>query len=161
MISTELRRAGIELLPDGFPRALEIVVGNLEGVLAESDAVLAVSGTVTLDVARFRRPMIVVYRVGRWSWRLVGRWIVRTRTFALPNLISEAMGHGRVVPEFVPHFGMDGVAVGEVVEEVGHLLESAAARDAQRAGLERVCAAFEGMSFRERAADVFLNVVES
>jgi lipid A disaccharide synthetase len=47
--------------------------------------------------------MIVVYRGSRILWHLLGRWLVRTRTYALVNLLSDF--HDHIVPEFVPWYG--------------------------------------------------------
>ncbi len=71
-----------------------------------ADAVLTVSGTVTLRVARHQTPMVIVYRVNPLAWHLIGRWLMATGTFTLPNLIANG-GPTRdrsrhVVPELVP-----------------------------------------------------------
>lgn len=138
-----------------FGAPLRLMIGQADQVIEWADVVLVVSGTATLQVAAHRKPMVVLYNVSRWSWNLIGRWIVGTRTFALPNLISEATGQGRAVPEFVPHFG----SMVPVVKELERLLKDPAARAAQREALDRVCAPFEGVSFRGRAADRFLEIL--
>jgi len=53
-----------------------------------------------------------VYSASRVLWNLIGRWMVRTRTFALVNLLAGSDRH--IVPEFVPWFGSPR-AVGDVV----------------------------------------------
>jgi len=130
--------------------------GKTDEVIAEADVVLVVSGTATLQVASHRKPMVALYNVSRLTWNFLGRWIVATRTFTLPNLISEADGNGRVIPELVPHFG----DVNAVVEAVDALLRDGAARAKQREGLDRVCSHFEGKSFGKLATAKFLEVIE-
>jgi lipid-A-disaccharide synthase len=131
--------------------------GQLDAVLTHADVVLAVSGTVTLDIAAHRKPMVVLYNVGWWSWNLIGRLIVSTRTFTLPNLIGEWDGRGRIVPELVPHFG----EVEPVVEAVDSLIRDEAARREQREELERLCSHFEGKPFGKLAADKVVEVLEA
>lgn len=82
----------------------------------QCDLCITVSGTATLHVAGFRVPMIVVYHGSPLLWNLVGRWLIRTRTYALVNVLSAPSPAGRdpalhTVPEFVPWYGpVDAVA---------------------------------------------------
>jgi lipid-A-disaccharide synthase len=72
-------------------------------VVPRCDLCITVSGTATLHVAGHLVPMLVVYRVTPLVWHAAGRWLVRTRTFALVNLLNEGRRH--IVPEFIPWFG--------------------------------------------------------
>lgn len=140
----------------GRLEGINVGVGQTDAVLAAADAVLVVSGTATLQVAAHRKPMVILYNVSRGAWHLAGRWLVQTRTFTLPNLIAEADGLGRIVPELVPHFGDPA----PVAEAVGALLADPAAAGAQVRGLEKVCGHFTGVSFAETATDRLLGVIE-
>ncbi len=141
--------------PDlSLPSGMEIVFGRTPEILEWADVVLVVSGTATLEVAMHRKPMVVLYNISRISWHLAGRWIVRTRTFSLPNLILEGLGERSAVRELVPHFGN----VRVVVDEVDRLLKNQDARQTQRAAIDRVCAEFESVSFKDRAAERFFQV---
>lgn len=73
-----------------------------ERVVPECDLCLTVSGTATLHVACFGVPMIVVYRGNPLLWNLVGRFLIKTRTFSLVNLLAEDK---RLVPEYIPWYG--------------------------------------------------------
>lgn len=89
--------------------------GGDGGVWQGCDLCLVVSGTAALHVSAHRVPMIVVYYGNSVLWHLIGRWVVRTRTFSLVNLLSgkagEMMEGRHVVSEFVPWNGpVDGVA---------------------------------------------------
>jgi lipid-A-disaccharide synthase len=83
-----------------------------DDMVPRCDLCLTVSGTATLHVAGFGVPMIVVYRANSFTWNAIGRWLVRTRTFALVNLLGKqttavaaAAAGGHIVPEFVPWHG--------------------------------------------------------
>jgi lipid-A-disaccharide synthase len=129
----------------GWPQGLEIVWGETDAVVRWCQIALVVSGTVTLQVARQQRPMVIVYKSSRWFYEFVGRWIVSTPFFTLPNLIA-----GReIVPELVPHFG----DAEPIVERVSRLIEDDAAASRQIEELGRVCAAFGGHTASESAAE--------
>ncbi len=69
-------------------------------ILSAADLVLAASGTATLEVAFYHKPMIIMYNGSRWGYRLVGRWLIRTRHLSLVNILA-----GReIVPEFMPYY---------------------------------------------------------
>ncbi len=84
-------------------------------VLAASDAVLAKSGTTTLEAAIADVPMVVAYRVHPITYRLARR-LVTVPWVSLVNLIAER----EVVPEVV----QDEVDAAELVRRVGPLLDA-------------------------------------
>lgn len=77
--------------------------GKFDEMVPRCDLCLTVSGTATLHVAGYGVPMIVVYRGSRLLWHLIGRWIVKTRTYSLVNLLNDSPQH--IVPEFIPWYG--------------------------------------------------------
>jgi lipid-A-disaccharide synthase len=83
-----------------FPNGLHMVTGMVDGPIAWCDLALTVSGTITLDIARQRKPMIGVYKTGLGTW-LLSKALLRTNFCLLPNRIAER----EIVPEFVPHVG--------------------------------------------------------
>jgi lipid-A-disaccharide synthase len=88
---------------------LEYQQNAFDDLVRRCDLCITVSGTATLHVAGHLVPMLVVYRVTPFMWHGFGRWLVRTRTFALVNLLNEGRKH--IVPEFIPWFGEpEGVA---------------------------------------------------
>ena len=135
---------GVAAAHGGWPANLEPVVGDVDGVIAGSDLVLACSGTVSLRVARHRTPMVVVYRVEPVGYALLGKRLVSAHDRALPNL---AAGR-RVVPEFIPLEGpaQPAIAAAEA------LLADPEHRRAQAAELDRVARMFEGRKAAEEAA---------
>lgn len=141
------RLTGGDVDAAGWPQGLGVRTGRIDTVLDWCDAALVVSGTATLDVTVHRRPMVVMYNFSRLLHAL-GRRLVTTRTFSLPNLIAESQGLGRVVPELVPHFGQ----VEPVVAALEPLLCDEAARRRQSAALERVAQPFAGIHYGAAAA---------
>ena len=80
----------------------EIIVADNASLLSAADLVLVASGTATLEVAYYRKPMVVMYDAGRllkWPYRLFGRYVLKTPHLSLVNILAGA----RVVPEFMPY----------------------------------------------------------
>ena len=88
---TELKaKAGLQDVP------LELVDGESHACIAAADAVLAASGTATLEVALFKKPMVIAYKILQAEWLLIRNmgylpWI------GLPNILARDF----VVPEFL------------------------------------------------------------
>ena len=82
---------------------IEFAQRQFDLLVPQCDLCVAVSGTATLHVAGHGVPMIVVYRGSPVLWHLIGRFLIKTRTFALVNLLNEGRKH--IVPEFVPWYG--------------------------------------------------------
>jgi len=75
---------------------VEFVEDGRFSALANSHLALCASGTATLEVGLIGTPMIVVYRVRRWTY-LLGRLLVRLPNVSLVNLVLEK----RVVEELI------------------------------------------------------------
>jgi lipid-A-disaccharide synthase len=117
-IRAETLTEEIEL--SGLP--VRIVAEDRFTAIADSHLALCASGTATLEVGLLGTPMIVVYRLGSWTY-LLARALVRLPDIALVNLV---LGR-RVVPELI-----QGAATPpRIAAEAARLL-------ADRGGLERM-----------------------
>lgn len=129
-----------------WPDSLGIRFGSTDAVVRWSDLALVVSGTVTLQIARQHRPMVIVYKSSRLLWALLARWIIRTPFFTLPNLVA-----GReIVPELVPHFGGSDPIADRAVE----LLENPDAYANQKRELATIADRFRGHHAATEAAAI-------
>ncbi len=102
------------------PRGTLLRYGEQEfdQMVPQCDLCLTVSGTATLHVAGFGVPMIVVYRGSPILWHLVARWLVKTRTFSLVNLLNES--RETIVPEIVPWYGNNRPLADMVIDYLKH-----------------------------------------
>ena len=78
--------------------ALQIVDGGSHTAIATADAVLVASGTATLEVALFKKPMVIAYKVMRASWEIM-RHMGYQPWIGLPNILAREF----VVPELLQH----------------------------------------------------------
>jgi len=81
-----------------FPdlKHVQISVGQSRDVMAAADALLVASGTVTLEAALLKRPMVVAYKVSKMTYR-IARKMIKVDHIALANLLSKKP----MVPEFI------------------------------------------------------------
>jgi lipid-A-disaccharide synthase len=90
------------LLADMQPPAAAIV-GDNASLLTAADLVLVASGTATLEVAHYRKTMIVMYDAGGLLRVLHSSPYLRRRIVTTPHLsLVNILANARVVPEFMP-----------------------------------------------------------
>ncbi|WP_020656605.1 lipid-A-disaccharide synthase [Massilia niastensis] len=85
-------RAGLADVP------LQLIDGQSHAAIAAGDAVLVASGTATLEVALFKKPMVIAYKVMRASWEIM-RHMGYQPWIGLPNILAREF----VVPEYLQH----------------------------------------------------------
>ncbi len=85
--------AGLQEVP------VQLIDGQSHAAMAAADAVLVASGTATLEVALFKKPMVIAYKMMRASWHVMRRmgyqpWIglpnILAREFLVPELLQDA-----------------------------------------------------------------------
>ena len=129
-----------------WPDSLGIVYSKTDAVIHWCDLAIVVSGTVTLQIAKQKRPMVIVYKLGRVLWTFLARWLIQTKYITLPNLIA-----GReITPELVPHFGGADPIAAHVVE----LLEDQDSFKKQVQDLGELAKVFESQNASHNAAKI-------
>lgn len=143
-----------------WPDNLKLVENQTDSAIHWCDAVLAVSGTVSLHVARHGKPMTILYKISPWAWNLVGRWLLRARTFTLPNLIAvgapEHGNDGHIVREFIPFWG----DVQPIVDEMASLLDDERKRNTQLVAMNNIIAMFSNHNAGREAAQIVAQLTE-
>ncbi|MEL6232781.1 MAG: lipid-A-disaccharide synthase [Pseudomonadota bacterium] len=116
---------------------------------AAADAALAASGTVVLELAAMRCPMVAAYRVNHLT-SLIVRHIVKVNTANLVNLLTDS----RAVPEFLQEYATPDT----LADALAPLLAHAPARAAQVEALDLAMSRIGrgGPSPSLRAADAVL-----
>ncbi len=121
---------------------------------AASDAALAASGTVSLELGLAGVPMVIAYRMNLLSavWL---RFLLRVEHVTLINIV---LGRG-VVPEYL----QNRCRPGPIARAVGELLAGSPARDRQLEGIREAMARFdvEGEAPSARASATVLEVIRN
>jgi lipid-A-disaccharide synthase len=87
-VANALCRATLQPLLEQYTELpLVVIDGQACAAMSASDAVLAASGTATLEAALLQRPLVVAYRTGAISWHILSR-LVHSRFIALPNILA-------------------------------------------------------------------------
>lgn len=134
----------------GWPSGLSIVVKDTDAVVRWCQFALVKSGTVTLQVARQGKPMVIFYKKSNPILFLLARTILSTKVFSLPNIIADR----RIVPEFVPHFG----GPAPIVDRLLALISEPEVAERQRHDLAQMLSKFAGMHSAKAAADAIEEV---
>lgn len=88
-----IAKAGLTDVP------LQVIAGRSHTAIAAADAVLVASGTATLEVALFKKPMVIAYKMMRASWEVLRHmgyqpWVglpnILAREFIVPELLQDA-----------------------------------------------------------------------
>jgi len=76
--------------------AVTIITNKTQQVMAASDCLLMASGTVTLEAALVKRPMVICYKFNTFTYHMF-KGLVKLEWFSLPNLLSKKT----LVPELL------------------------------------------------------------
>ena len=99
MISDKRAQQFIEIKNNIAPNLpVEIIINQTHTVMAASDCLLTASGTVTLEGALIKRPMVITYKFNFITY-LLSKWLVKLKWFSLPNLLANET----LVPELLQH----------------------------------------------------------
>jgi lipid-A-disaccharide synthase len=88
-----IEQAGLRDVP------LQVIDGQSHAAITAADAVLVASGTATLEVALFKKPMVIAYKMMAASWHIMRHmayqpWIglpnILAREFLVPELLQDA-----------------------------------------------------------------------
>lgn len=85
-----------DLLADYPDVSVTLISGKSQLCMAASDAVLMASGTTTLEAMLLKKPMVVAYRMAKFSYAIISR-LLKVPYIALPNLLANE----KLVPELL------------------------------------------------------------
>jgi lipid-A-disaccharide synthase len=154
----------VGILPERSP--FEIRQDGFDEMVPRCDLVITVSGTATLHVALHNVPMIVVYYGSPITWNAVGRWLVKTRTYSLVNLLAAdpALAAGgkvtpdlHIVPEFIPWYGKTKVVADYAIELLAH----PQGLHAQRANVAKLIKRLNHPGASKRVAKMALEMLDA
>lgn len=97
MVNEERERQFLELAKQITPDLpLQLVRGRSRQVMAAANVVLLASGTATLEAMLLKKPMVVAYKMSKFSYWMA-KLLIKVDYIALPNLLAKQF----LVPEFI------------------------------------------------------------
>ncbi len=150
-VSEEIQKQIDDQIASANLGGVSTYVGEAKIALLACDVVLSKSGTVTLEAALFKRPMVVAYKLGRLTHFLL-RFLVRSRYFALPNLILDR----ELVPEFIQKDATPDNLCAALLRELKRFEDDSGYLD----GLESVCDSLR-KNANAQAAKIFHEFLEA
>ncbi len=97
MVSEKRAQQFSELAEKIAPKLpLTLLVGQTQQAMAAADCLLTASGTVTLEAALIKRPMVITYKFSALTYHLF-KGVVKLEWFSLPNLLAKKS----LVPELL------------------------------------------------------------
>lgn len=132
---------------DGDGLRLAIVSGRADDVLASADVVLTASGTATVQTALHGKPMVIVYRLSKFTYML-GRRFVKIDTFGMVNVIAGR----KIVPELI----QDGFTPRAASQEIVRMLTDDTYRAQVTMDVAEVRRRLGGPGASRRAAEAVL-----
>lgn len=131
---------------------VRIIEGDRYNLMAACDCVVAASGTVTLELALLKTPMVVAYKLSPLTYSL-GKRLVKLDCFSLVNLIAGFT----VVPELL----QDEVEGQTICDELAMLLNVYQKNRMMRSGLDLVNSKLGTKGASSRAADVVIEMLNT
>ena len=129
---------------------VKVIDSDRYGLMAACDAVIAASGTVTLELAILNIPMVVAYRTSPITCWLA-RKLVDVKYMSLVNLVADR----QVVPELL----QEEVTAESLTAQIAPLLFAPKVIAAMRQGLAEVRERLGGPGASERAARIALEII--
>ncbi|MYN41159.1 lipid-A-disaccharide synthase [Duganella sp. FT109W] len=78
--------------------ALQLLDGQSHTAIAAADAVMVASGTASLEVALFKKPMVIAYKMAELEWQIL-RHFGYQPWIGMPNILAREF----LVPELLQH----------------------------------------------------------
>jgi lipid-A-disaccharide synthase len=150
-VAPSFSRHDLEGLLAGRDLPVTLVEGNIYDAANACDAVLAVSGTVTLQVALVGTPLAIVYKMAPLTYA-IGRRLVKVPYIGLANIVA---GEG-VAREFI----QEQATPASLAEEIVRLLTDQDYARQVRLGLSKVRARLGKPGCSGRVAGMLLSLLQ-
>lgn len=95
-VASSFRKQDMQALVDPYRLPVTLVDEDIYNIIQACDAIISVSGTVTLQIALVGTPMAIVYKMAPLSYA-IGRRLIRVPFIGLANIVAGR----RVVKEFI------------------------------------------------------------
>ncbi len=149
-LASSLSRDDIEPFLHASVLDVIVVEGKSHDVIQVCDAIITVSGTVTLEIALLGVPMVIIYKVSPLTY-FVGKRLIRVAHIGLCNIVAS----NRVVKELLQHEANPEF----IAEEIGRILADTAYADGIRDNLRIVSERLGEGDCSSRVAGILMEMI--
>jgi lipid-A-disaccharide synthase len=128
-LASSLDRSDIAPYLDSSGVTVTLVEGKGYDVIQVCDAIISVSGTVTLEIALLGVPLVLIYQVSPLTFQ-VAKWLIRVDHVGICNIVADK----RVVREMIQHEAEPE----RITEEIARILTDSSYAEDIRNGLALV-----------------------
>lgn len=151
-LATSLKQEDLDPYLADLDFPVRIIPSRSLDVMEVCDAIVAVSGTVTLEIALMGIPMVIIYKVSPLTYQL-GKRLIKIDHFGLCNIVAEK----RVVPELLQHEA----SPERITEELERFLYDTSAADSVKADLHAIRAKLGNPGCSRRVAEIALSLLDA
>lgn len=149
-IASTLKEEDILAYFEGLELNMRVISHRTHDVMQVCDVVITVSGTVTLELALMKIPMVVINKISRFSYFFVRR-MLKIDHVALCNIVANQ----RIVPEFIQNDAQANKISGKVVE----LLDNDEERNMIISGLTAIKEKLSNEKSKTELSDLLLDML--
>jgi len=150
-LASSLDRSDIAPYLDSSGVTVTLVEGKGYDVIQVCDAIISVSGTVTLEIALLGVPMVIIYQVSPLTFQ-VAKWLIRVDHVGICNIVADK----RVVRELIQH---EAEPTG-IAEEIARILSDSSYAEEIRTGLALVRTRLGNGGCSARVAGIVLEMLQ-
>jgi len=128
-LASSLEQSDVAPYLDSSGLSVTLIAGKGYDVIQVCDAIISVSGTVTLEIALLGVPLVLIYQVSPLTY-LLAKWLIRVDHVGLCNIVADK----RVVRELLQQQATPTC----IAEEIARILSDSTYAEEIRAGLTLV-----------------------
>ncbi len=147
--STLSKQDILNYFPKDMPD-IKLISGKTYDVINCCDTVISCSGTATLEIALFGKPMVIIYKVSPISYE-IGARVIKVKHIGLPNLLANQT----IVPELIQH---DATA-NNIVKEISKFLDNEIYYQQVKSQLQAVSQELHAATQSDSVANVALEML--
>lgn len=149
-VASTLKEEDILAYFDGLELNMRVISHRTHDVMQVCDVVITVSGTVTLELALMKTPMVVINKISRFSYFFVGR-MLKIDHVALCNIVANQ----RIVPEFI----QKDAQANKISQKVIELLDNDEERNMIKTGLAAIKEKLSNAKSKTELSDLLLDML--
>lgn len=118
-----------EYVSQQLPNYITITTSHIHDIMNLCDAAIAVSGTITLELALCQTPMVIIYKTD-WLMYRIAKLVAKTKFIGLCNIIAQT----EVAPELIQHEA----TAEHITNKIMQLLENPSIKNQQIEQLKQI-----------------------